>query len=341
MIETNSQGRHRVKHLWRRLLAGFGVALGLAVSAYMLIDSSSAANGFGGLWFLAILPTYLCALICYIGDPYRDRPRSFYIMVPGALVAIVVVGSVAFLKEGVICLLMLSPLWLLFGWLGAYLVRRARKQSVDPNIFRSSMLVLPLLFGGIEGQIPVEHDRVTLTREIVINATPAEIWPYTVANPHISEDEGDWTFTHNVVGLARPRATTVDGTGIGAVRTAYWGDKINFEEIISEWQPGHSLRWTFAFKNSSLQDYTDKHIAPDGPLLKLASGGYTLTPLANGTTMLTLDTHYIAKTRVNLYAEMWGQLFLGDVQSNVLTIIKRRVEKRYGRDSSSTLQKSR
>ena len=316
-----------------RVIAGFTLALAIALSAFVLINASSATSvAFGSFWFLAFLPAYLCALICYVGDPEGNKPASFYASVPPIFGAIVIAGSIWFLREGVICLVMLAPLWLGFGWLGAYIMRRQRGRTVDPHTFRSTLILLPLFSGGLESQLPVTHDQVTLTREIVIAATPEEIWPYAVSNPHIAESEGRWTFTQNVLGLPRPRATMIRGVGEGSVRTAYWGDKIHFDERITHWQPGRRLGWSFSFTNSTLQDYTDKHISPDGQFLKIDTGDYTLTPLTRDTTRLTLRTNYIAKTHVNPYAEFWGEILLGDIQNNILTIIKARAEARHQSD---------
>ncbi len=313
-----------------RVIAGFSLALAIALSAFILINASSATSvAFGSFWFLAFLPAYLCALICYVGDPEGNKPASFYASVPPIFGAIVIAGSIWFLHEGVICLVMLAPLWLGFGWLGAYIMRRQRSRPVDPNTFRSTLILLPLFSGGLESQLPVTHDQVTLTREIVITATPADIWPYAVSNPHIAESEGRWTFAQDVLGLPRPRATTIRGVGEGSVRTAYWGDKIHFDERITHWQPERRLGWSFSFTNSTLQDYTDKHISPDGQFLKIDTGDYTLTPLTRDTTRLTLRTNYIAKTHVNPYAEFWGEILLGDIQNNILTIIKARAEARH------------
>lgn len=317
-----------------RIIAGFTLALVIALSAYILISASKANNVvFASLWFLAILPAYLCALICYVADPALERPRSFYLSVPPVFGAIVCVGSVVFLGEGVICLVMLAPIWLGFGWLGVYILRRLRKGRDDPARFQASLLFLPLMFGGVESQIPVLDKPVTPTRSIVIEAAPAQIWPYAVANAHIGGDEGQWNFTQSILRLPRPRATTLQGQGVGAIRTAYWGDHINFEERITQWQPGRRLGWSFAFTNNTLQDYTDRHIAPDGPFLKIDTGDYTLTPLDAGRTLLTLRTNYIAKTHVNPYAQLWGEILLGDIQSNVLAIIKQRAEGRADKGS--------
>lgn len=322
---------HLGARTWRgRVLAGFTLALVIAVSAFVVISASSSHSvAFGSLWFLVFLPAYLCALICYVGDPDHTRSAEFYAAVPVVFGVIVIMGSIFILHEGVICLVMLAPLWITFGWLGAWIMRQQRHWAVDPNTFQSSLLFLPLMAGTLEAQVPVPHDRYAVVREIVIEATPDEIWPYAVANAHIAESEGRWTFTQDVLGIPRPRATTLSGTGKRAVRTAYWGDKINFEERITQWQPGRVLGWAFAFTNSSLQDYTDKHISPDGEFLKIDSGDYTLTRLSPTRTRLSLRTNYIAKTHLNAYAALWGEVMLGDIQSNVITIIKQRAEARH------------
>jgi hypothetical protein len=310
-----------------RLFAGLTLALAIAISAYIVIDATKAINvAFASFWFLAVLPAYLCALICYVGDPDDSRPRSFYLWVSPVFVAIVSLASAVFLREGVICLIMLAPIWILSGWIGAFLLRRLRQRHAARSRLNASLLFLPLLCGGFESQIPVVDQPVTLTRSIVIHATPATIWPYMLANDHIREDEGRWNFTQNVLGLARPRRTALAGEGVGAIRTAYWGDTINFEERITEWAPGRRLGWTFRFGNNSLQDYTDRHISPDGPFLKISTGDYTVTRLNPSTTLLTLRTHYIAKTHLNPYSQIWGEILLGDIEKNVLAIIKDRAE---------------
>jgi hypothetical protein len=313
--------------LTRRLLAGFGFALIIALTAYLLLNVSRAGSAWlASLWFLALLPALLCALICYIGDPDQTRSAGFYGWVPVALVGIVDAGSAFFLHEGVICLLMLSPIWLASGWIGAFLMRSQRRRAVGRNTLHSSFLVIPLVASVIEAQIPAPHERVLLTRSLLVHATAAEIWPYAVSNRSIGADEGRWTVTHNIIGLPRPRATAIIGAGPGAVRTAYWGDHINFEERITQWAPSQKLGWTFGFTNSSMQDYTDKHISPDGQFLKIESGDYTLRQVSPELTEVTLDTRYIAMTHVNPYAKLWAELLLGDTEDNILTIIKNRAE---------------
>ena len=318
--------RETTSPAWRRIFAGFLLALAVAFSAYCLFSLSRSNSGVSSLWFLAVLPAFLSALICYIGDPKRARGAGFYWAAPAALVVIVCVVSAFILKEGVVCLILLAPIWLVSGWIGAFTLKRIRKREIDPTLFNSSLLLLPLLAGVVEAQIAFPHQGFVVKRSIIIDADCDEVWPYAVANADIRPSEGRWTFSQSVLGLPRPHASAIDHEGVGAIRTAYWGDHIHFDEVITDWQPGRKLKWDFAFNNTSLQDYTDRHISPNGPMLKIASGDYTLEHMAPNRTRLTLQTRYIAKTHANLYAALWGEVFLGDIEDNVLAIIKHRAE---------------
>jgi hypothetical protein len=90
--------------------------------------------------------------------------------------------------------------------------------------------------------------------------------------------------------------------------------------------PEKAIAWDFVFPDDSVQAYTDRHIAPDGPLLKIAKGGYRVEPLDDDSVRLTLHTTYRMRSRLGWYLDAWGELLLGDVEDNVLAIIKQRVE---------------
>lgn len=314
------------RRLNRRVLSGFALALVIALSAFLLFSASRAGSvWFASLWFLALLPALLCALICYIGDPDQTRSSGFYWLVPLALCVIVCLASVFVLHEGVICLIMLAPVWLVSGWIGAFVMRSQRHRR--GRALESSFLIIPLVAAMVEAQMPIPYETVTLSRSVMVQAAPEDIWRYAVSSPDIDGQEGRWTITHDMIGIPRPRESSVTGNGVGAVRTAYWGEHVNFEEHIVEWDPERRLGWSFNFTNSSVQDYTDKHISPDGEFLKIDSGEYVLRPVSDDVTELTLTTRYVAKTHINPYAKIWGELMLGDIQQNVLTIIKDRAER--------------
>jgi len=84
------------------------------------------------------------------------------------------------------------------------------------------------------------------------------------------------------------------------------------------------------FPDKSIQHNTDHHISPDGPLLRIETGQYELAALPEGKTRLTLETRYRMRTRLGAYLGWWGERLLGDIQENILAVIKDRAERRAG-----------
>jgi hypothetical protein len=111
------------------------------------------------------------------------------------------------------------------------------------------------------------------------------------------------------------------------VRHATWQHGIRFRERITDWQPGRALSWRFIFDHFAGWAYTDRHLLPDTDHFRVETGGYVVEPVAAGVSRLTLHTTYRVRTPVSAYARLWGELFLGDLESNLLTILKERAER--------------
>ena len=167
-----------------------------------------------------------------------------------------------------------------------------------------------------------------MARETVVAASPEELWPLLISIPAIKPGEGRRSFTHDVLGVPRPSEAVLLQRDGGLVRKAQWGADIRFEERISEWRQDRALGWTFAFPDDSIQQHTDRHISPDGPILRIETGRYELVRLSPGMTRVRLITRYKMRTSFPAYLSWWGDLLLGDVQSNVLAILKARAELR-------------
>jgi len=110
------------------------------------------------------------------------------------------------------------------------------------------------------------------------------------------------------------------------VRLARWGADAGFEEIVTRVEPGRMIAWKFAFPDPSLQNRVDRHVSPDGETLKIRSGSYRLDPLPGGGTRVTLTTSYAMRSRMGWYFGWWGEKMLGDVEDNVLAIVRARSE---------------
>ena len=110
------------------------------------------------------------------------------------------------------------------------------------------------------------------------------------------------------------------------MRTGHWQGGIRFEEIVTHWDANRAMQWRFAFPDPSISLKTDPHIDPHGRQLWIDKGGYRLTPMPGGKTKVELWTQYDLITWLNGYAALWGDVMLGDIQDNVLAIIKQRSE---------------
>jgi len=303
-------------------------ALIYSAAAYLILDwyLGTAASMAVTLTFLVTVPAALASFISFLADPERDHGLLWHLRLALLPLLAAIVGGVL-LQEGVICILMLLPLWSISVFTAAsitYFLRR-RKRRTD-RLRASALLLLPAITAQAEIAAPLPVSRYEVGESIVIDAPPERIWPLLVSIPHIQPREGRWNVTHDLLGVPRPTQALLETRGSKAVRLAQWGPDVRFEERILESSHESSLRWTFVFTDNSVRDHTDRHIAPDGMHLTIREGSYRLTPLPGGRTKVTLTTRFDLRSPVNWYAAWWGEWLLRDIQGNVLQVIKDRVE---------------
>ncbi|RDE05174.1 SRPBCC family protein [Sphingomonas aracearum] len=331
MTAVNDESpRHPIRPALTRIGAAIGAALMFALGFYMLMEAARPNDGLVSFSFLLALPAALCAFIAYVADPWKERSHRFYLAVPLWLLGAVVVASVFLLHEGVICVVLLAPLWLASGLIGTELTWRLRRRTGEGRTYCVALIAVPLVAMQVEPGVPLPVAEPVVARSIVVNAPPAALWPMLRGIPDVRPGEGRWNLTQNVIGVPRPVAARLVGRGIGATRFADWGEHIRFREQITAWVPGREIGWRFVFDDMAGWGYTDRHLMPDSPYFRVTTGGYRLEPLGPNRTRVLLHTRYRITTPVNLYATLWGELFLGDLENNLLAIIKARAERPAG-----------
>ncbi|MBO9518016.1 MAG: SRPBCC family protein [Porphyrobacter sp.] len=319
-----------------RIIAAIGIAGVYALLCYALVDWARPDTGFVSISFALIQPAAISAFVCYVADPLAGRRRRFYLLVPLWLFIGMIVIAAFLLQEGAVCIAMLAPVWLISGLLGAHLAFRLRKrdQVDEAAVFLSpAILALPLVLMPIEAALPVPEATYSVRREIIIDASADLVWPLMEGIPDVHEDEGRWNVTQDLLGVPRPLSARLSGKGPGSIRFASWEHDVAFREIVTQWLPGRKIHWRFDFDGSEGWEFTDRHLRPDSTYLQVLDGGYTLSPLPNGKHLLTLETRYIARTPFNSYASLWGELFLGDLEMNLLEMIRARAERAAARES--------
>lgn len=325
-----NQPEPAAKSTLRRPPAGFGFLLAMLVcmlAGVLMLNAGALETSYGGIGFLMLIPFALGGLAT--GAGLKLYSSAGCIFAPLVLFAVIFPFVYLELAEGLVCILMALPFWLaagLGGGLAAYLIRRREGQREATRTNVAALLAVPFAFIYAEEASPPEWQERVVMREVIIAASAEEVWPLLVAIPEISPYEGKPTFTHDWAGIPRPSEARLVQRTSGLVREAQWGHDIRFEERITALVPGEAIAWDFAFPDNSVQDYTDRHIAPDGPLLKIASGGYQIEAIGKNRVRLTLRTAYRMRSRLGWYLGWWGEVMLGDVQDNVLAIIKQRAE---------------
>ncbi|GGA36445.1 SRPBCC family protein [Sphingomonas psychrolutea] len=325
MVETASPPTRDRRAATIRVSAAFGFALAFALGVYLLLEAARPDVGLISFSFLLILPAAISAFVAYVADPWKERTRRAYLMVPVWLLLVVIVASLVILREGVICVLILSPLWMISGLIGAEMTYRLRRRiGSNDKTYCSALLLSPLLAMQVEPYIPLPQTEATVTRSTVIAATPEKIWPLLRGIPDVQPGEGQWNISEDVIGIPRPLGAQLVGSGVGAERRANWGDNVRFRERVIEWQPERRIGWRFIFDDIDGWKFTDRHLMPDSPYFRVTTGGYTMQPLPDGRTRVTIHTRYWIQTPVNGYSQLWGELFLGDLEDNLLTLVKGR-----------------
>ncbi len=313
--------------------AGFMLAmLGVLLGGILLLNSGVLESSYSGFAFMVLIPFAIGALIT--GAGLQIYWNIGCIAAPAGLFAVVFAVMRFTGQEGLICILMVLPFWLTAGLGGGlatwFIDRRQRRAAAAGGATRVqavALVALPFAVLYAEEASPPAWEERTVERSVVIAADACDVWPLLLSIPAVGPDEGIATFTHDLAGIPRPAEARLVERGGQLVREGRWGEAIRFEERVTTLEPGRRIAWDFAFPDNSVQAYTDHHISPDGPMLNIARGGYTLTPLKGGRVRVSLATTYRMRSRLGWYAGLWGERMLGDVEDNVLAIIKQRAER--------------
>lgn len=229
-----------------------------------------------------------------------------------ALTLLDLIAAAVILREGVICLLIVSPLLYGMFFTGAVAGRVWFKS--DPTRLRFS--VLPLLALLALGEPALRSDQSgVVVDEILIKAPPAKVWPELTSFPAIPEPPRFWMFR---LGLPYPVETTTEGDFVGAGRRCVFSDNMVFEEKVVACVPQKDL--TFDITGLPQHPELIGHITP-------SRGQFLLRDNGDGTSTLTGSTWYTLHVRPLWYFDWWTHLIFRAVHLRVMHDIRERAER--------------
>ena len=223
-----------------------------------------------------------------------------------------IILSYFLLGEGILCLLIVSPLIGAFVITGAFLGRAMfKRKNQKLNVSVISLLIAVFIVDSIS-----DHDHENLVAdEILIEATPDKIWPHVVAFDKIEEKEKYWFFK---IGMPSPMATTVSARELGANRKCIFSNGYIFDETIVEFEENKKL--TFDIIDQPKDPEIMGHI-------DIKRGQFILKDNGNGTTTLIGNSWYKLYVFPTWYFDLWAENVTRNVHFRVMEHIKHLSEK--------------
>ena len=240
--------------------------------------------------------------------------------------------------EGVICWVMAYPLFAVVSGFGGIIAKNVRKQKfVDiddienlnkwtkpDKLTVSLVLLVPVLFGIGEGERLLNRKDMTITKSVIIHASPANIWKSIATINEIKPTEKH-TSLSTIIGFPRHIKTTLDTFAVGGKRKAIYEKGLYFDETISRYEPGKLLVLDIKTDPTKIPPTVmDEHIIIGGKHVDILQDVYTLEQLPDGNCRLSLSSHFFINTAFNWYAGIWANYLMGDILNGELELVKKR-----------------
>jgi hypothetical protein len=333
---TAPAGRPSTPHWpWLRALL-VGIAIGslylLAFRAVSFFPIFHADQKGGAILmsfsFLALGPLIAGFLTVYRSSGEQPFTITQRVIAPWLPIILNLVLAINVHWEGYICAIFILPPALLFATLGgliAGLLHRHLRKGVSTTTL-SCIAALPLLLAMVETRIHQPLQIRTVDTEIRIHAPVSVVWRNIERVRAIdpSELRPSWA---NTIGFPRPIEASLSYEGVGGVRNASFERGLNFIETITAWEPDHRIAFTIKADTARIPSATlDEHVTVGGRFFDVLNGEYIIEHLPNGDVLLHLGSHQRLSTDFNLYAAMWSDAVMHDMQTNILHVIQHRCE---------------
>lgn len=231
------------------------------------------------------------------------------------LAATDIVAAATVLREGIICLIVMSPLLFLTVGAGALLGRglsrvigRGAQASLAP------LIVLAVAMEAL-GPQPV-HSNVVVD-EVVVSAPAEYVWRYVVSYPENSAPSEYWLWR---AGLPQPDQSVATSAAVGATRLCKFSGGYAFEERITELTPNEVM--TFDVTRQPDHPEITGHFQFDRGQVRLRSN-------PDGTTTIIASSWYRLFVRPAAYFDLWTQDITRQVHFRVLNHMKALAERDY------------
>jgi len=311
-----------------KLLLSITLAAVYGISLRMLFASFGDAIAIMSISFFFIVP-FLIGYLTVLLLPYRERHTAkgaFF--KPWLTCLVILVVTCYFGIEGQICWVMAFPIFaLVSGFGGVFAFHRKRRRALKnvewdfdkpdderPGTLNISLLFfIPLFTGLLEGNRISSFDNLTIEKQIEIPAPPDIVWNALTAARQTNVKTRHLSLC-SMLGFPRHVSTILDTAAIGKQRIAKYEKGLTFFETITRLEPGRRFEVSITTDPSTISKAVmDEHIVIGGEHIRMQGDDYTLQPLPDGKTRLSLVSHFSINTPFNWYARIWATWLMSEV----------------------------
>lgn len=275
--------------------------------------------------FIFLVPLAV-GYVSVAGSPDGDRKAFTAVLLALAATFMLLVTVMAVGVEGLICVVMMTPVFFVMALAGgalAIIVRSIRNRRMRATAF-VLVLVLPYAAGPLEQRIPQLQSRRVVENRIRIDADAETVWRQIIRVPAIRPEEYRTTFIHRI-GFPRPIEATLSHEGVGGVREASFERGVLFRETVIDWVPQRRLSFTIAVDSIPTKTL-DQHVTVGGEYFDVLDGTYEIVPLSADAVELRLWSTHRLSTHFNGYASLWTDFVMRQIQGNILQVVRDRAE---------------
>ncbi len=313
---------------WHRPSGWWPVIAGALVGLVLrLVYSGNSGYPYNAMMssFVLLVPVVVGAVTVYVAELTARRSWAYYFGAAAGANALFVMGTLLVLIEGIICAVLVVPLFALLGGIAGLVTGAVCRWTRWPRRAVYGVTALPLLFGAFEQHVPLPAAIETVESVRIIAAPSERVWTHLLIAKQIEPDEigSAWMYR---IGVPLPLSAVTEQRNGQLVRHITMGKDIHFDQIAVDYQPARRVRWAYRFEpDSFLPGALDDHVRIGGAYFDVIDTEYTLSSTPAGT-QLHVRMRYRVSTHFNWYARPIAEFLVRNFEHTALAFYARRSE---------------
>jgi hypothetical protein len=271
-------------------------------------------------------PLLVGAFTVYMAERREPRSWGYYAWAAAVANFLYVAGTIVSFIEGVICAVVVLPLFAAIGAVGGLIMGAVCRLTRWPKQTISCIALLPFAMAVLEQPTDLPSRMATVEHRVLIDAPALTVWQAILDAPQIdgAEIPSAWVYD---MGVPLPLAGVVRETPEGPVRRVEMGRDIYFDELIEEQREPQYLRWRYRFYEDSFPAGTlDEHVLIGGQYFDFLDTEYRLVE-DGARTELNIAVRYRLTTPFNWYAGPIVRWLVTDLAASNLGYYQHRAER--------------